>query len=257
MGSQKFGDNVTMPFGSPLYGKPPYFYRGVQDMIIPYETDAEPLRALLPPGIEVEGNRAECIAWTRWIPFSAFGPYHEAFVMIKASFEGKRYLYNPVMVVDNEVALGVGREVWGYPKKMARFTRSWGDNTTGYGEQLLFKAERPTGQPVLTASMTCQKRANPEDLGADCPFLSFRLIPDAEDVSKPRVAELISLELPVHFHTGPDGEMEFYSGPAELALKGGASDPWHLMAPDKIRGGFFSITDFDLVPGRVVHDYLA
>lgn len=257
MEKTNFGDNISMPFGSPLYGQPPYVYRGVQDMIIPYETDAAAVRQLLPPGVEVDEERAQCIAWTRWIPFSAFGPYHEAFVMIKATFEGKSYLYNPVMVVDNEVAMGVGREVWGYPKKIARFTRSWGDAEAGFGEQLFFKAERPAGQPLITASLACQKRAAPEDLGVDCPFLSFRLVPDAEDVSKPRIAELISLELAPHIHKGPDGELELYQGPAALKLESGASDPWRLMAPTRVHGGFFCISDFDLVPGCLVHDYLA
>jgi acetoacetate decarboxylase len=252
-----FSGHYSMPFGSPMYGEPPYVYRGVQDMVIAFEADAAPIAPLLPPGVTIDGSVADCLTWMRWIPFSAFGQYHEAFIMVRVMHGGKPYLYNPVMLVDNEVALAVGREVWGYPKKIGKFTRSWGNSAAGFGEQLFFQTERPAGQPVITATMACLKRANPEDMGADCPFLSFRLIPSAEDVTKPCVAELIMLELPAQLHTGPDGNPEFYTGPAQLKLKGGASDPWHLMSPTKVKAGYFGVSDFDLVPGKVVHDYLA
>lgn len=257
MSDTLFPESFSMPYGSSLYGRPPYIYRGVQDMVIAYEADAETLKPLLPPGVTVSGSVAECLAWTRWIPFSSFGPYHEAYAMVKAEFDGKPYLYNPFMIVDNEVALAVGREVWGYPKKIGRFDRSWGDSGSGFGEQLLCKVERPRGHTLMAASMVCAERADPEELDAAYPFLSLRIIPDAEDVSRPCIAQLIALELPAHIRVGSDGMTEFYKGPAQVRFEGSASDPWHLAAPLKVKGGFYGVFDFDLVPGKVIHDYLA
>jgi acetoacetate decarboxylase len=251
-----FPDSFSMPYGSSLYGRPPYIYRGVEDMVVAYEADAERLKPLLPPGVTVAGDVAECLAWTRWIPFSSFGPYHEAYAMVKAQFDGNTYLYNPFMIVDNEVALAVGREVWGYPKKLGKFTRGWGNSSAGFGEQLLCKVERPLGHTLMSASMACSERADPEELDAGYPILSLRIIPDAEDLSRPCVAQLIALELPVSVKTGSDGAPEFYKGPAQLRFEGSASDPWDLASPVRIGKGFFGVFDFDLVPGRVVHDYL-
>lgn len=251
-----FPNSFSMPYGSSLYGRPPYAYRGVEDMIIAYEANAERLSPLLPPGVTIAGDTAECLAWARWIPFSAFGKYHEAYAMVKAQFEGNTYLYNPFMVVDNEVPLAAGRELWGYPKKLATFTRSWGDSSTGFGEQLFCKVERPRGHTLMSASMACLERANLEELNADHPILSLRIIPDAEDVSRPCVAQLIALELPVSVKTDSDGNAEFYKGPAQLRFEGSASDPWDLAQPLRVTKGFFGTFDFDLVPGRVVHDYL-
>lgn len=252
-----FPGSFSMPYGSPTYGPPPYIYRGVQDMIIAYEADADRLQPLLPPGVQVAGNTAECLAWTRWIPFSSFGTYHEAYTMIKVQFDGNQYLYNPFMVVDNEIPLAAGREIWGYPKKIARFFRSWGDNAAGYGEQLLCRVERPKGHTLMAASVVAAERADPEELDANYPILSLRMFPDAEDVTRPCVAQLIALEVASSLHTGTDGHHELYRGPAHLKLEGSASDPWDLAAPTKVHAGYFGIFDFDLVPGRVVHDYLS
>ena len=250
-----FPDSFSMPYGASLYGRPPYIYRGVEDLVIAYRASAERLAPLLPPEVSIVGQTAECFAWARWIPFSTFGPYHEGYVMVKAQFDGKTYLYNPFMIVDNEVGLAVGRELWGYPKKLGRFSRSWG-GSAGFGEQLFFKVERPLDYTLMTASVACVERADLEELDADYPILSLRIIPDAEDVSRPCIAQLIALELPVTVKTGSDGVAEFYSGPAHLELRGSASDRWDLAEPTQVTRGFFGIFDFNLVPGRVVHDYL-
>jgi acetoacetate decarboxylase len=251
-----FPGSFSMPYGSSMYGKPPYIYRGVQDLVIAYEASAERLRPLLPPGVTIAGDVAECLAWMRWIPLSSFGPYHEAYAMVKAQFEGNTYLYNPFMIVDNEVALTAGREIWGYPKKLGRFYRGWGDDASGYGEQLLCKVERPLGHTLMSASMVCAERADPAELDAGHPILSLRIFPDAEDVDRPCVAQLIALDLEASLQTGSDGMTEFYKGPGQLKFEGSASDPWDLAAPQKVTAGFFGIFDFDLMPGRVVHDYL-
>ena len=103
--------------------------------------------------------------------------------------------------------------------------------------------------------MVCSERAGLEELDAGYPILSLRIIPDAEDLSRPCVAQLIALELQASVKTGSDGVAEFYKGPAQLRFEGSASDPWDLAAPVRINGGFFGVFDFDLVPGRV--DYLS
>lgn len=254
---EEFLKNFSMPAGAPLYGPPPYVYRGVQDMIIPYEADSAAVREMLPPGVEPADDPALCIAWARWIPFSSFGPYHEAYVMVRVKHDGVTYLYQPVIMVDNEVGLAAGREIWGFAKKIARFKRSWGDNGTGFGEQLFCNVERPAGQPVMTASMVCDGRADPADLGPELPVLSCRIIPPSQESAPPSVAELVRLDVAAFLHQGEDGNQEFYAGRASLALEGGASDPWHKLTPIRILGGYYGVFDFDLGFGRVVHDYLA
>src|ERR1035437_8207566 len=156
-----------------MYPPPPYLYRGVEDCFVLYEADPAGVEALLPPGVSAADEVPVCVAWTRWVPFSTFGPYHEAYIMIRAQFEGQTYLYQPFIFTDNEIPLGAGREIWGYAKKLAVMARSWGGSGSPYGEQMVFTAQRPKGLPIMTVSMACDRLADPASL-EDLPVLSTR-----------------------------------------------------------------------------------
>lgn len=256
MTPEDFKQSFSMPLNGSMYEKPPYVYRAVQDLIITYEAETDAVCHLLPPHVEPADDPVICAAWARWVPFSAFGPYHEAYVMVRAVVDGIHYLYQPVILVDSEIPLGAGREIWGYAKKLAHFERGWGDNGPPYGEQLLFTVDRPRGQRLMTASLICDRKAAPQELGEDLPVLSCRVIPSAESAERPSVAELVRLDVDAHIHKSADGSHELYAGRAHLEFKGGAADPWHLLAPKRILGGFFTLLDFDLGFGKVIHDYL-
>jgi acetoacetate decarboxylase len=70
-----FTSSFSLPIGpGGAYAPPPYTYRGVEDIFIAYEADADGVAALLPPGLEPADATPVCIAWGRWVPFSSFGP---------------------------------------------------------------------------------------------------------------------------------------------------------------------------------------
>ena len=73
---------------------------------------------------------------------------------------------------------------------------------------------------------------------------------------RPSVAELVRLDVDAHLRKSADGSPELYAGRADLKLEGSAADPWHLLAPKRILGGFYAVLDFDLNFGKVIHDYL-
>ena len=111
MDRQTFDRSFSQPVRCSLYPPPPYLYRGVEDCFVVYEADPDGVAALLPPGVLAAGETPTCVAWARWVPFSTFGPYHEAYVMIRASLDGETYLYQPFIFTDNEVPLAAGREI--------------------------------------------------------------------------------------------------------------------------------------------------
>lgn len=258
MDRTSFAGSYSQPIGSGgLYPPPPYLYRGVEDCFVVYEADREGVEALLPPGLAIADEIPTCIAWARWVPFSTFGPYHEAYVMIRASFGGVTYLYQPFIVVDNEAPMAAGREIWGYSKKLAVMRRDWHGGMSLYGEQMLFTVERPPGLPIMTVSMACDRLADPGSL-EDCPVLSTRLIPNCEKGKPPSVAELVRLDVHATLHKAADGSPRLWQGRASLSMPTvSAVDPWHLLAPVRVIAAYFGVYDFDLVHGRVVHDYLA
>src|SRR4029079_12602415 len=56
------------------------------------------------------------------------GPYMEVILYIPVLPQGRFYAYVPAIYVDNDAALLAGRELGGYPKKMAHITmRNYGD----------------------------------------------------------------------------------------------------------------------------------
>jgi acetoacetate decarboxylase len=260
MDHDAFFNSFSLPIGpGTAYGPPPYLYRGVEDIFIAYEADPEGVEALLPPGLTAADETPTCIAWGRWIPFSSFGPYYEAYVMIRADFEGQTYLYQPFIFTDNEIPLVAGREIWGYAKKLAVMERHSGGGPDGvpFGEQLIFTVERPRGQRIMTMSITCERTFDPNEL-EDVPVLSTRLIPNAEPDSPPSVAQLVRLDVEAPIHTSANGTPMLFTGRASVSMDATSEvDPWHLLAPKRIVQGWFGVFDFDLNHGRVVHDYLA
>lgn len=247
----------SMPLGDPAYAAPPYSYRNVEDAVIWFEADADRVRSVLPPRLKLAGDKARCAVWARWVPFSAFGPYHEAFVMVDVELDGTRYLYQPFILVDNEIPLVAGREIWGYAKKLAVFDRNYGGtNNATYGEQMLFNVERPRGQPLLRASMVCARKVAVSELGEDLPVLSCRLIPSAEGAARPSVAELVRLDVAASLRLSADGSPELYTGPGHVEFFDSAADRLGLFKPTRILDAYFMKLDFDLDFGKVVHNYL-
>lgn len=260
MNLQELARTFSQPIGpGQAYPPPPYLYRGVEDIFVAYPADTANVAALLPPGVEAADETPVCIAWARWVPFSTFGAYHEAYVMVRARFEGETYLYQPFIFTDNEIPLVAGREIWGYAKKLAVMSRSQGGPADGgaFGEQFVFTVERPVGKRIMTVTMACDVQEDPARLD-DLPVLSTRFIPHAEAGRAPSVAELVRLDVEAHIHASAGGAPKLWRGRGSVTMDSpSAVDPWHLLAPTGPCTAWFGVFDFDLNHGRVVHDYLA
>jgi acetoacetate decarboxylase len=257
MDSAEFRDSFSQPIGpGSAYAPPPYLYRGVEDIFIAYEADRTGVESLLPPGLAPADHVPICIAWGRWIPFSSFGPYHEAYVMVRVTLDGQTYLYQPFIFTDNEIPLVAGREIWGFAKKLATMQRSSGGSGQPFGEQMLFTTERPAGQRIMTMSIVCDALADPTEL-EDLPVLSLRLIPNAEKGRLPSVCELVRLDVTAPIHRSADGSPMLFTGRSSVSMDATSqADPWHLLAPVRVLQGYFGVYDFDLNHGVVVKDYL-
>jgi acetoacetate decarboxylase len=234
----RFG--ASMPVDAPYYQEPPFYYQDVRNFSVGYETDAEAVAELLPEGVEV-ALPAQIVTSVIWYPSSTFGPYHEAILLVPCLFEAKEYTYIPHIVVDAVPPLAGGREIWGYPKKMATITLDSED------ELLCGTVERPQGLRILTATM---RRERPGAEQPALPSLSLRVIPSPEPDAPPSLADLVAVNIEnrtVH---------EIWSGPATLSYDGKSPlDPWHTLPVRKVLGGTFSRYDFTLPHGRIVHKY--
>ena len=248
-----------MPLGASLYPAPPHHFRGACQAWASYEADPANVRCLLPPGVEPDSDPPVVQTWVCWYPWTSFGPYHEAYVMIRVVVDRTRYWYQPLIFTDNEAPLAAGREIWGFAKKLAVMRWDWGGAGLGgvRGEQLLFTAERPAGKRILTFTLTVDRLAQPGE-SESLPVLSFRYLPPSETGRRPAAAELIRLDVEGALHESPGLGSDSWAGRASVAMDSPSEvDPWHLLAPMRMLGGFVHTVDFSLPLGVVVKDYIA
>src|SRR4030067_2858622 len=83
-----------------------------------WETTPEIVRRLLPPPLK-PGKKPLALAFVANYPRTNFGvSYLESALFLRAEFNGEEGNYCLAMPVTNDIALILGREVFGYPKKI-------------------------------------------------------------------------------------------------------------------------------------------
>lgn len=249
---------VSMPIAAPLYPPPPYEFRGARQTWVVYEADPAGLVGYLPDGVQPDSDPAVCAAWACHYPASSFGPYLEAYVVVRVVVGGERYWYQPVIVTDAEAPMAAGRELWGYGKKLAALTWSGREAGAAGAEQLVMTVERPRGVRLMTVTMQPERLLPAEELRSlssaeQLPTLSHRLLPASEPGQPPLVDELVAVDVRARAHRGSDGRLELWRGRGAVEFgSASAADPWHVFRPLHVLDAFTAVTDFTLPLGRVV-----
>lgn len=250
---------ASMPVAAPLYPSPPFEFRRAQQTWVVYEADSAELAGCLPPGVEPDSDPAVCAAWACHYPVSTFGPYLEAYLVVRVRVGDERFWYQPVIVTDAEAPLAAGRELWGYGKKLAHLTWSGQDRGGPGSEQLVMTVDRPRGLRLMTLSVQPERLVSPGELGALpaaelLPTLSHRLVPAVEAGRPPVADELVAVDVRPRAHRGADGRPELWRGRGAVELgSASAADPWHRFRPLRVLDAFSAVTDFTLPHGRIVH----
>ncbi|HLH50998.1 MAG TPA: acetoacetate decarboxylase family protein, partial [Roseiarcus sp.] len=155
----------SMPADAPAYQAPPYHYRNAQAVSIKFETDPDAALDALPEPLElIEPACANLSVY--WYPFSTFGPYHEAILRLYARHDGKPLTYIQQIFVDAEPPLLAGREVWGFPKKLAQI------ELARDRDMIVGKLERPAGVRLATIVMRPEQPVS--QLGSNGPTTGLR-----------------------------------------------------------------------------------
>jgi acetoacetate decarboxylase len=99
-----------------------WVYRDAQYLVAEVELDPAAAARWIPRPLRLaEPARAQ--VFTAFFPDNSFGSvYREAGVFIDVVHRGTRAIYSPWMLVDDDVALILGRELLGYPKKLGELT---------------------------------------------------------------------------------------------------------------------------------------
>ncbi len=108
-----------------------YMYRGATFFAAHVALDERLAERWLPPGLSL-ARPATATVFASHFPETTFGSvYDEAGIFFHVKRRLRRGVFCPWMVVTDDVALIVGRELLGYPKKLARVSFTYGSGSEG------------------------------------------------------------------------------------------------------------------------------
>lgn len=235
----------AMPLTSPAYPPGPYRFVDREYLIITYRTDPARLRSVVPTPLELdEGEALVKYEFIRMPDSNGFGDYAESGQVIPVTFRGRRGGYTHSMFLNDEGPIAGGRELWGFPKKLAQPTlRTEVDTLIGtldYG-------------PLRVATGTMGYKHREADLAQvkaalDEPNFLLKIIPHVD--GSPRICELVEYHLEQVVLKGA------WTGPAALSLTPHALAPVADLPVLEIVSAVHIRADLTLGLGKVVHDYL-
>jgi acetoacetate decarboxylase len=237
-------DNAfAMPVTQPAYPPGPYKFRNREYMILTYRTDPECLRRVVPEPLEI-GEPLVKYEFIRMPDSTGFGDYTESGQVIPVSYRGKRGSYTHCMFLNDHPPIAGGRELWGFPKKLASPTlKAEIDTLVGtldYG-------------PVRVATGTMgykHRELDPERIKTSLlePNFLLKIIPHVDGST--RICELVEYRLEDIAIKGA------WSGPGALSLCAHALAPVADLPVLEVVSATHIIADLTLGLGRVAHDYL-
>ena len=234
----------AMPLTSPAYPTGPYRFYNREYLIITYRTDPEKLRELVPEPLKLEEPVVK-FEFIRMPDSTGFGDYTESGQVIPVSFKGRKGSYTHCMFLNDHPPIAGGRELWGFPKKLAEPTlKKEIDTLVG---TLHFG-------PLRIAIGTMGYKHKACDLGAIkasllAPNFLLKIIPHVD--GKPRICEL------VEYHLENVDLQGAWTGPGQLTLFSHALAPLAELPVLEIVSATHIVADLTLGLGKVVHDYLA
>ena len=111
----------AMPLTSPAYPIGPYRFYNREFLVITYRTDPAKLRELVPEPLQVDEPLVK-FEFIRMPDSTGFGDYTESGQVIPVSLNGRKGGYSHCMFLDDHPPIAGGRELWGFPKKLAKPT---------------------------------------------------------------------------------------------------------------------------------------
>lgn len=233
----------AMPLTSPAFPPGPYRFVNREYLIITYRTDPEAIARVLPAPL-VAPDPIVKYEFIRMPDSTGFGDYTESGQVIPVVLNGEHGGYTHAMYLDDEPPIVGGRELWGFPKKLANPTlKIHADTLIGtldYG-------------PLRVATGTMGYKYAP--MGDDkalaalrAPGFLLKIIPHVDGTA--RICELVRYMLgDIVLHGA-------WTGPAALDLRPHALAPVAELPVLEVLSAVHIKADLTLELGTVVHDYI-
>jgi acetoacetate decarboxylase len=234
----------AMPLTNPAYPVGPYRFYNREYLIITYRTDPKKLKEVVPEPLLVDEPLVK-YEFIRMPDSTGFGEYTESGQVIPVTFKGRKGGYTHCMFLNDHPPIAGGRELWGFPKKLAE-PKLKAEIDTLVGE-LYFG-------PLRIALGTMGYKHKEADLSAvkasmAAPNFLLKIIPHVD--GKPRICEI------VEYHLTNIDLKGAWTGPAQLILFSHALAPLAELPVLEVVSGLHTLADLTLDLGKVIFDYLA
>ena len=239
----------AMPLNNPAFPRGPYKFYNREFVILSYRSDPARMRAFVPEPLEVVGDIVH-YEFIRMPDSTGFGDYTESGQVIPVRFTDKDGIVQEggfvhAMYLDDEGPIAGGREIWGFPKKLAT------PKVCHENETLVCTLHFGS---VLCASGTMGYKHVELDLepirrGLARPNFMIKIIPHVD--CTPRICEL------VRYRAEDVTVKGAWSGPGALQLFEHALCDVAQLPVYEVMSATHYVTDLTLGLGEVVFDYLA
>jgi acetoacetate decarboxylase len=233
----------AMPLTNPAYPPPPYRFYDREYIIIKYRTDREALEAVVPEPLEIADNVVS-YEFIRMPDSTGFGDYTETGQVIPVKYQGEAGGYVHSMYLNDNSPIAGGREIWGFPKKLAEpkivHEADTVVGTLHYGSVLCAVGTMGYKHKILEPGPLLKSLA--------APSFMVKIIPHVDGTL--RICELVKYYLEDISLKGA------WSGPAALELFDHVAADVARLPVRGIVGATHFKADLTLGLGTVVHDYM-
>jgi acetoacetate decarboxylase len=233
---------------SPFYPNPPYSYIKAEICSVMFFIEKERIEHLVPDFLKIARTPLVNLFIANYHE-STLGPYHEAMVLIQATYkdaDGKKTdgFYCPFIFVDSDAALACGREIWGFPKRLANITLD-------YNPEIVKGTVQRKGITLLEVTVS-PKTSAPDFPSAT--ILTLKQIPHAEGPlitagANFAIQELIKTDFKITPHI-------VSTGPPTINYKESKEDPLYLLTPKSLIQGTYLIADMIIFYGVLLKKFV-
>lgn len=234
----------AMPFTNPAFPRGPYRFTNREFFIISYRTDPDRLRAVVPEPLQIQSSIVN-FEFIRMPDSTGFGDYTESGQVIPVTLDGVAGNYTHAMYLNDHPPIAGGRELWGFPKKLASPRLNVHTDTLvgelDYGPVRIAEATMGYKHRALDVDALRQGMAS-------TPNFLLKIIPHVDGSA--RICELVRFYLQdVKVHGA-------WSGPSSLSLFPHALAPVADLPVLEVIEARHIVADLTLALGEVVFDYL-
>jgi len=226
-------------------------FKNAEMITVLWETKKEIVERLLPPPLEPASRPIAMCFVVRYPSTNQGLPYNEAALILRCKYKEEQGNYYLSMPVTDDRALIGGREIFGFPKKIANVVLKRNDNQIhAYSERLGVKNieihakltgkfnDPETPKLIKELDLLPGRRKNTINY-------NFKYFPHPTKEGFDYDPWLVRQETAVR-------PQFFKMGEAEIFLNSTVHDPWAEIEIVKIYGALYMLTDNEMLPGSVI-----